>query len=141
MGSLLGDEAAPEGESTGGDGAHWGERQRAERRCVGLCKDFFFFFCLRQNRCAIIDMGAQSCSTLCDPMYCIPPDSSVYGIFQTRILELPFPFPSDFPDPGIEPMSPVSYVFCLAVRFFTTAPPEKLCDCWPVNKCATNQVK
>ena len=24
----------------------------------------------------------QSCLTLCDPMYCSPPDSSVHGIFQ-----------------------------------------------------------
>ena len=30
---------------------------------------------------------AQSCLTLCDPMDCSPPGSSVYGIFQARILE------------------------------------------------------
>ena len=30
---------------------------------------------------------AQSCPTLCDPMDCSPPGSSVHGIFQTRILE------------------------------------------------------
>ena len=30
---------------------------------------------------------AQSCSTLCDPMDCSPPGSSVHGIFQPRILE------------------------------------------------------
>ena len=29
---------------------------------------------------------AQSCPTLCDPMVCSPPDSSVHGIFQARIL-------------------------------------------------------
>ena len=29
----------------------------------------------------------QSCSTLCDPMSCSLPGSSVYGIFQARILE------------------------------------------------------
>ena len=29
----------------------------------------------------------QSCSTLCDPMDCSPPGSSVPGIFQARILE------------------------------------------------------
>ena len=32
-------------------------------------------------------MHAQSCLTLCDPMDCSPPGSSVYGISQTRILE------------------------------------------------------
>ena len=30
---------------------------------------------------------AQSCPTLCDPMDCSPPSSSVHGIFQTRVLE------------------------------------------------------
>ena len=29
----------------------------------------------------------QSCPTLCDPIYCSPPGSSVHGIFQARILE------------------------------------------------------
>ena len=29
----------------------------------------------------------QSCLTLCDPMDCRPPGSSVYGILQARILE------------------------------------------------------
>ena len=30
---------------------------------------------------------AQSCPTLGDPMDCSPPDSSIHGIFQARILE------------------------------------------------------
>ena len=30
---------------------------------------------------------AQSCRTLCDPMDCSPPGSSVHGILQARILE------------------------------------------------------
>ena len=29
----------------------------------------------------------QSCPTLCDPMDCSPPGSSVHGILQARILE------------------------------------------------------
>ena len=29
----------------------------------------------------------QSCPTLCDPKDCSPPGSSVYGIFQARVLE------------------------------------------------------
>ena len=41
-------------------------------------------------------MGAkslQSCLTLCDPMDCNPPGSSVHGIFQARIPEwLAIPF-------------------------------------------------
>ena len=30
---------------------------------------------------------AQSCPTLCNPMDCSPPGSSIYGIFQARVLE------------------------------------------------------
>ena len=64
---------------------------------------------------------AQSCPTLCDPLDCSPPGSSVCGISQARIQEwLPFPPPGDLPDPGTEPASPA-----LAGRFFSTAPPGK----------------
>ena len=31
-------------------------------------------------------LAAQSCQTLCDPMDCSPPGSSVHEIFQARIL-------------------------------------------------------
>ena len=50
---------------------------------------------------------AQSCPTPCDPKDCSPPDSSVHGILQARILEwVAIPSPGDLPDPGIEPRSP-----------------------------------
>ena len=50
---------------------------------------------------------AQSCPTLCNPMDCTTPGSSVHEIFQARILEwLLFPSPGDLPNPGIEPGSP-----------------------------------
>ena len=29
----------------------------------------------------------QSCPTLCDPMDCSPPGSSIHGIFRARVLE------------------------------------------------------
>ena len=45
--------------------------------------------------------------TLCNPMDCSPPGSSVHGILQARILEwLPCPPPGDLPNPGTEPRSP-----------------------------------
>ena len=45
----------------------------------------------------------QSCSTLCDPVDCSPPDSSLCGILQARILEwVARPSSRDLPDPGIE---------------------------------------
>ena len=56
-------------------------------------------------------MNAQWYLILCDPLDCSLPDSSVHEIFQARILDgLPFPSPGDLPDPGIEPVSPVSLV-------------------------------
>ena len=49
----------------------------------------------------------QSCPTLCDPMDCVPPGSSVLGIYQARIRSgLPFLSPGNFPQPEIEPGSP-----------------------------------
>ena len=58
---------------------------------------------------------ANSCSTLCNPMDCSPPGSSVHGISQARILEwVAISFSRGLPDPRIEPVSPA-----LAGRFFT----------------------
>ena len=51
----------------------------------------------------------QWCPTLCDPMYCSSPGSSVHGILQARILDwVAMPSSRDLPDPGIEPESPVA---------------------------------
>ena len=62
----------------------------------------------------------QTCPTLCNPMDCSLPGSSVHGITQARILELPFPPPENIPDPGIKPTSQVAPA--LAGRSFTTEP-------------------
>ena len=62
-----------------------------------------------------VNLVAQSYPTLCDPVDCSLPVSSVHGIFQGRILEwVPFPSSGDLPDPGIEPTSPA-----LTGGFFT----------------------
>ena len=58
---------------------------------------------------------AQSCPTLCDPMDCSPPGSSVHGISQIRILEwlaIPFSRGSSWPRDWTQ-------VSCIAGRFFT----------------------
>ena len=58
------------------------------------------------NVCVCV-LVAKSCPTLCDPMDCSPPGSSVHGILQAWLLEwLPFPCPRELPDSGIEPRSP-----------------------------------
>ena len=45
--------------------------------------------------------------TLCDPMDCSPPGSSVHGILQAGILAwVAISFSRGLPDPGIKPGSP-----------------------------------
>ena len=52
-------------------------------------------------------LSAQSCQTICDPMDCSPPGSSVHGILQARILEwVAMPSSRDLPNPGVKPRSP-----------------------------------
>ena len=49
----------------------------------------------------------QSWLTLCNPVICRPPGSSVYRISQTKTWsELPCLPPGDLPNPGIKPVSP-----------------------------------
>ena len=47
------------------------------------------------------------------------PGSSVHGVLQARILELPCPPPGDLPNPEIEPVSVRS--LSLASEYFTTS--------------------
>ena len=60
---------------------------------------------------------AQLCLTLCYPMDCKPPGSSVHRIFRQEYWSgLPFPPSGDLPNTGIEPKSLVS-----TGRLFTTS--------------------
>ena len=62
------------------------------------------------------------CPTLCNPMDCSLPISSVHRIFQTRILErVTFSRGSSRP----KDRTPVSCISCLAGGFFTAEPPAK----------------
>ena len=57
----------------------------------------------------------QSCSTLCNPVDCSPPGSSMHGILQARILEwVANPFSSE--SSWLRDRTRVS---CIAGRFFT----------------------
>ena len=74
-------------------------------------------FCLRitylghVSACSV----AQSCPTLCDPMDCNPPDSSVRGIFHAKILEwVSISFSRGFSQPGDQTC--VSCIFCIGRR-------------------------
>ena len=63
----------------------------------------------------------QSCPTLCDPMDCNPPGSSIQGILQATILkQVATPSPGDLPDPGIRPRSPA-----LRMDSLLPEPPQK----------------
>ena len=53
---------------------------------------------------------AQSCPTLCSPMACSPPGSSVHGILQARMLEwVAMPFSIWPPVPGLNCYSLTNY--------------------------------
>ena len=61
-----------------------------KRRCTATNNGHFpetgssvFFPSFYSSFCSVV----KSCPTLCDPMDCSPPGSSVHGIFQARVLE------------------------------------------------------
>ena len=66
----------------------------------------------------------QSCPTLCDPMDCSPPGSSVHGILQARILEC-VAMPSSRKSFWPRGETWVLYNSCTAGRFCITEPPRK----------------
>ena len=70
--------------------------------CVCVC------VCVRVCVCVCVCVKVSQLGlTLCDPMDCSPPNSSVHGILQARILEwVIIPFPGDLSNPKIESRSP-----------------------------------
>ena len=80
-----------------------------------VCTSVFTYICVCE--CEV----AQSCPTLCDPVDCSPPGSSVHGILQARILEwFAMSFSRDLPNPGIKPGSPA-----LQADALSSEPPGK----------------
>ena len=84
---------------------------------------------------------AQSCPTLCDPMDCSLPGSSVHGIFQVWILEWGLPLPS----PGVGVAIAFSRGSCrprdrtwvsrIVGRRFTVWATRDDLPSWPIFKC------
>ena len=61
---------------------------------------------LKEFAAAAAAKSLQSCPTLCDPMDCSLPGSSVHGFSRQWYWSgSPFPSPADLPNPGIEPGS------------------------------------
>ena len=82
--------------------------------CVCMCVCVCVCACVR----------ALSCTQLGNPMDSNPPGSSVHGISRQEYWSgLPFPSPWKLPNPGVEPVFPMSPV--LASGFFTTEQPGK----------------
>ena len=80
---------------------------------------------------------AQTCLTLCDPVVCSLPGSSVYGIIQTRTVEwVAISSSRESSDPGIEPESLMSAA--LAGRFFTTSATLEALIAWEEESNTTN---
>ena len=83
---------------------------------------FFQLYLLMNHRSVLSEnvharyvLVSQLCPTLCDPMDCSLPGSSVHGILQARILEwvaIPSPRKSSLPRDQ-------TWVSCIAGRFFT----------------------
>ena len=86
--------------------------------------------------CAVLCLVAQSRLTLCDPMDCSPPGSSVHGIFQARIQEQ---VAISFSRRSSRPRNQ-THISCIAGGFLTTGSPgfslgasgkESACQCNP----------
>ena len=70
--------------------------------------------------CFLYAKSLRSCPTLCNPVNCSPPGSSVHGIFQPRMLEwVAMPFSTGSSQP--RDRTQVSMSVALASRFFTTS--------------------
>ena len=94
-------------------GHDWRDLAAAETQdeCICSLVNVFAFICMHAK-------SPQSCLTLCDPIDCCPPDSTVRGILQARTLEwIACPPPRHLPGPGIEPAIPAASVLLLHCRW------------------------
>ena len=109
--------------------------------CVCLCVCVCVCVCVKKERrysypgmiCKILDWPqsscqffhvlrcAQVCLTLCDPVNCSPPGSSVHGSLQARVLE----WAATPSSRGSSPPRDQTQVSHIAGSFFTPEPPGK----------------
>ena len=91
----------------------------------GLKNEIIIECLLWGNTVCCVCLVAQSYLTLCDPMDCSPPGSSVHGILQARILER-VTMPSSRGSSQPRDWTMVSWI---AGGFLLSEPPGK-CDVW-----------
>ena len=74
--------------------------------------------------CMLSCSVVPSCPTLCDPVACSPPGSSVHGVLQARTLEWAavFPLQGNFPTGD---WTRISCVFCITGGFSAAEPAGK----------------
>ena len=87
---------------------------------IFLPKMYLLFLMVLSTVC-VHAKSLQSCLTLCDPMDCNPPSSSVHGILQAKILEWVV-VPSSRGSSQPKDRTHISCVSCVAGRVFTTEP-------------------
>ena len=87
--------------------------------CACVCYSHIWLFATLWTVCVCVCVCLlQSHLTLCNPLDCSPPSSSVHGISkQAYWSRLPCSPPRDVPNPGIKPVSHMSSA--LAGGFFT----------------------
>ena len=80
---------------------------------------------------------ARLCPTLCDPMDCRPPGSSVHGISQARIVG----WVAISSGKGSSQPREWTHVFCTAGSFSATEPPKQpsLSDAWRQRWCLSQK--
>ena len=86
-------------------------------KAFGKCECIFEQIARRVHPCSV----AQLCLTLCNPIDCNPPDSSVHGISQAKILV--WVGISSFR--GSSWSKDQTHMFCISGRFFITESYEK----------------
>ena len=93
---------------------HESEKWKGSRSvCIAI---YLNFFTTSKDVCVCV-LAAQSCPTLCDPMDCSLPGTSVHGFLQARILEwVAISFSRGSSRPGIKPRSPALHVDSLLWR-------------------------
>ena len=81
----------------------------------------------------------QSCPTLCNPIDCSPPDFSVHGVLQAKILEW-VAMPSSRGSSQLRDWTCISCGYCAAGGFFTAEPPAKSIKFICIDKCLSSNM-